>query len=425
MPQICNKFLSASGEKPRWEETPDGFLRTKARILKEGVYNYLSDEFDLTPEEMKKYGLKPGEIIPVYISLEEMGKPESLRTLEGSPIVIFDHTWMDPETISEHEGKGEAIQKGSVAGTPSIDGQYLVADLLATHPDAIEAIKSKQIGEISAAYLAPVKFEDGEFEGKPYRARQHSHVYNHIAVIPEGTGRCGLDVKIINKKSNGGNQMSENKITRRIRLRNTGRVVNVDEEAANAIEDEQNASEEKEQQASGEATESKRSLEETVTQLEGKNDELATLQQEIEELKGELSVYKQKLDELLDGGAIEAAAEEMNEEQAEAGEILENMAEGEAKEEDREKIKNMRVCNGKPLRKADLHKAVLGACGIKVENMSDSELRGAFKAQVQLVRAGKTGARRVNGSKVMNTQIGDNAPVQRTARERLGIGIKK
>ena len=115
----------------------------------------------------------------------------------------------------------------------------------------------------------------------------------------------------------------------KVRLKNTGKFIYVNEEGAAAVEEEEKVS--------------GANLESTMSELEGKNEELAAVQSEVEELKGELSVYKEKLDALLSEEAVEHAAEEMVEETGEAEEIIENATFLNEKEEEDEKKKEETV----------------------------------------------------------------------------------
>ena len=393
-----NSFTQAvPGAAPRWERTPDGFLRCRARVLAERVMPYARHELSCVPDGVA------ADPINMLVTRDSMGAAESLRSLEGVPITIGDHKWLTPELVRE-------FGKGAVAGTPALDGPYLVADLLVTDPEAIAAIESLQCPEISAAYTAETVFEPGEWDGQPYDAKQTQLRYNHIAVIPAGHGRAGSDVRILNRKK-GEQPMVKLKLA-------NGKYVNVDEEAAKEIEASEGAS--------------AKSLEETMGALEEKNGELSAVQGEVEELKGELSVYKEKLDELLDTEAIEHAAAEMVEEQGEAGEILENAAilNEKGEEEDEEKKKEF-MNSTRKLYGTKLHQHVLNAIGVKTEGMSPEALRGAFKAQHQIANALKArgkapGGKKVAGAKLFNAAqpAGAAQPTARTPRQRLGLPEK-
>ena len=356
---ISNQFYPQAPESPKWIMTDDGFMRCKARVLMQSIMPYGRDELDEVPEGFD------GERVNMYVPIDEIASEAALKSLEGMPIVAGDHTWMSPELVADYS-------MGNVSGTPIIDGNSLICDLLVTNPDAIEAIKSGKIGEISAAYRADTDFTPGEFNNEHFDCVQRALNFNHLAVIPSGHGRAGATVRILNKKKTSEEDI---KMTVRVKLRNTGKYVNVDEEAAPMIEEDQDAGETK---AAG--------MEDKMTELEGKNESLEGLQAEIEELKGELSVYKEKLDELLSEEAVEDAAEGMIAENEEAEDILENsFPEDEEKDEEKEKFKN----SLKKVHGAKLHVAVLNAIGVQTDGMTTEAIRGAFKAQHQIANAMK------------------------------------
>ncbi len=412
-------FSNRYTDHPSWERTNDGFLRAPARILKAGIMLYHRKEVgDALPKDFK------GDTIRVLVDQDAMNDATALRTLENAQITAWDHEWV---TLKNADTAG----KGNVAGAARIEGPYTICDLLVTDPATIKDMESDEIPEISAAYHADLDFTPGEFEGRAYDARQCNIQYNHIAIIPYGTGRGGTDVRVLNKdvqlenKDQGGNQMA----LVRVKLRNTGRYVNVEEEDAKAIENEQDEAGGKVEEAKGETAEKGRSLEETMGQLEEKNGSMSQLQEEIEELKGELSVYEEKLDELLSGDGLEDAADEMNEDQDDAGEIIENIAADEKDEEKKEEVRNCRFKNvdgrKRPLRGEALYRSVLSTCGVVVENMSAEGVRGAFKAHAQIVKkfSNRGKGKTVNGVKLANsmtegvtTRTGDT----RTALQKLG-----
>ena len=213
----------------------------------------------------------------------------------------------------------------------------------------------------------------------------------------------------------------EEKIVR-VKLRNSGRFINVSEEVANAIEEEDGKSAEKE-------TKSSTDLETTMSQLDDKNKESQSLQAEIDELKGELSVFKQKLDELLSDEYVEKAAEGMMEEQGEGEEILENTPIRNEKGEEepaekKEEVKNsLRAFHGEKL-----HQRVLNAIGVNTEGMSKDALKGAFRAQAMLAKNTKgkhaVAGGNLNTSMMVKNTVGSNQAVQRTALQRLGFASK-
>jgi len=389
---ITNQFITPSFRPSSYEKTDDGFLRVKARVLAERIMPYARQELSSIPESCTE------DVINMLVTCDSMRVADACRSLEGAQVVAPDHIWVTPDNAG--------VSKGNTAGAAHLDGPYLVIDMIITDPTTIADIESGKIGEISAGYHADTIFESGEFDGQLYQAKQTQLRFNHIAIIPSGAGRAGTDVRIINKK-----QEEKKMDVVKVRLRN-GKFINTDEEGAAAIE---------EDSTTAEVTASK-SLEDLMTQVAELNSQIEALQAEAEEGKGELSVYKEKLDELLSDEAVEHAAEELTSERGEGMEILEN-AFGEEEADEKEKVKN----SIKGLRGTALHTAVLTACGVKVENMSSEAIRGAFKAQGQLTRSGFTNRKHVGvtGAKLMNSmtpnQTSGNGGVQRTALERLGF----
>lgn len=396
--RTTNQFTTTAFSPTVWEQTPDGFLRVKARVLKECVMPYARAEFEHIPPELD--GVDP---ILVYVPLESITSAETLRTLEGAQVVTPDHIWVTPDNAG--------VSKGNVAGAPRIDGPYQEVDLLVTDPTSIESIMTREIGEISGGYLADVLFESGEFQGQPYHAKQMQIAYNHIAVIAAGTGRAGSEVRILNKqqtnKDQGGKQMEIVKV----KLRN-GAYINTDEEGARALE----ASD----------TETSKSVEKLMESCETAKTEAEQANASLEEVKGELSVYKEKLDDLLADETIEKMAEGMIAEQGEAEEIIENAFPGDDDETKKKKEEAMNSIKG--LRGTKLHTAVLNAVGMKVENSSPAEVKGMFRAMNSMaVRTDQTG-KKVAGMKAMNSQVVRETVgaglVVRDARSRLGLPSK-
>lgn len=187
-----------------------------------------------------------------------------------------------------------------------------------------------------------------------------------------------------------------------------GRYINVEEDAAKEIEGDQAAAAEKEA-GSG------KKLEELMKQVEELNAQIAELTAQAEEGKGELSVYKEKIDELLAAETQEAAAEQMVEERGEADEIIENVT-ADMPPEKKEEIKNSLLKDGRRLYGEPLKRAVLAASGVKCENMSPAEVNGAFRAQREMIKNG-FGKKAVAGAKFVAGLHGHDPAAQRSQVE--------
>jgi hypothetical protein len=450
MTQLLNQHFSP-GVAHSWEKTAAGFIRCHARVLKEGIMNYGREELSDIPPSFQ------GDVVRVLVTKESMGTGEALRSLETAQATAWDHQWITPENAA-------TASVGSTVGTPRIEGPYLECDMVITEPNAIADIEAGKLPEISSAYEAGVIFEPGEFDGQHFDARQTGLLFNHNAIIPQGHGRAGVDVRILNMTSRWQNALIDKlesfagqalkpgrftikgypvdisdsdgsfiemnavdrdaasglinelkksgfKVRRsgdkgivlntkeepkmalvKIKLLN-GRYINVEEEVAKEVEGDQAAVAEKEA-GSG------KKLEELMSQVAELNAQIAELTAQAEEGKGELSVYKEKIDELLSMESQEAVAEGMIAERTEADEIIENVT-ADMPEDKKEEVKNSLVKDGRRLYGEPLKRAVLAVTGQKCENMSPAEVNGAFRAVHVMIKNGHT-KKTVSGATFMN-----------------------
>ena len=191
-------------ENSKWRIDPDGMMRVTAYILKSGVFRY--DGNDL-PEHFRKK-LRDQKNVFEFIDTQAVSE-EVLATLEGKPLVAYEHEWKKVEKKkpenSDAEKKSKPLkQVGTIAGKPTLtsDG-YIKVDLLITDADVIEAIKNGELVELSAGYLANAFLRPGTHDGDDYDLEQEIKRFNHVAILPPGKGRCGRDIKILNKKKEG------------------------------------------------------------------------------------------------------------------------------------------------------------------------------------------------------------------------------
>lgn len=399
--RYTNKYVFKNRETPQWRMTEDGFLRCTARVMKEKILVYSKEELKNHPDEFDK------DEANVFVPGKALADAESLKSLEGVPIIAWDHIWTDPSVVKQ-------ASVGSVSGTPKVDGEFLVCDLFITDEKTIEQVKNGEIGEISAAYYADTVYAPGEFEGVSYDAQQGNLRYNHIAIIPVGTGRAGEDVKIINKLTGGESpEMADDKKLVRVQARNSKKYLNMDEDSAELYAEE-----------SGELDEDEKKYNKTMEDWgleKTANAELEqNLQARIKELEGEVAAYKQHMEAMGDQNAIEQAARDMVMEQGEAGQILEN---SEIMNTDGTKMDNVAskefMNSIKSIHGENLHKSVLSAVGIKIENMNSDALKGAWSVRKQIAN---TPVKKVAGQEMLNKMAIDIPEHKvRTARERLGI----
>lgn len=298
---------SARIQNNTWRFDPDtGFLRCTASILRAGVMLYTRADLDGAdiPAHL-------GDQIRLYVPMEELADPESVQSLEGKPIVI-GHTW---------QAAGAMSSCGNICGSPTIQGEHLIADILLTDSEAVRRVMlpendPNRLQEISSAGDWLVVFEPGTApDGQAYDGYFLNIRYNHGALLPPGAGRAGASVRIINER-----EAPKMEVTR-VQIRNkksgavrTVRVVNEDvAELEKAM------------------VENEEVIESAITpeQLQAALDELAALKSEvgeknarIAELEGMVQTYKDQLEAALSETSIEEAAAEMAEERDEAVAVM-------------------------------------------------------------------------------------------------------
>lgn len=181
---------AATIDKSHWRIDDDGFLRITARVLKPGRYDYGLHEL---PQSMRE-NFKGREQVIEAIDANEFTE-DCLKSLEGKPVIVGSgHDWRNPDNTMS-----DGVTVGSIAGKPvrEADGS-IVADMLITQREAIAAIQNKGLREVSAAYDAVL---DTTHVTEGADATQRGLRFNHVLLLPEGKGRCGADVRILNSST--------------------------------------------------------------------------------------------------------------------------------------------------------------------------------------------------------------------------------
>lgn len=362
-------------ENNTWRRDPDtGFLRCTAAILCSGVMDYT--RADLAGADIPE-GL--GNTIRLYVPFEELADPESIDSLEGKPAVV-GHTW---------QTAGAMTDCGNIAGTPAIQGECLVADILVTEPEAVRRVMLPEgdpmrLQDISSAgdwtiIFAPGTTPDGQaYDGYFVKLR-----YNHVALLPPGAGRAGASVRIINEK-----EAKPMEVTRVKYRGRTIRVLNEDVEKMDEIMNE-------DAEAAAKPTITPEQLQEALDELATLKEETKAKNDRIAELEGMIQAYKDQLDAALSPAAVEEAAAEMAADLDEATAVM-NSA-GLQLGADAKKLRghalrthvlnSVRVKNGKSELTAD-------------EAKDESLVKGMYKATAEI-----TGhARKVPGAEVVPVQ---------------------
>lgn len=362
------KITNSLGNK--WRIDDDGFLRVTACILKDGVYDYTAEECPaVAPNED---GNVPNKIIVDNLS------DDVLKSIEGKPVIVGDHEW---QTSTDN------APCGSVAGVATVKNGEIIVDLLITDETTKQDIIDGKLTEISAAYDAEVKGEQGLFDGVPFLCIQTPTKFNHILLLPDGGGRCGKEVRIINQKTKDGKEMKTIKIkngksSKEYRFENEA-----DAETAEAMVDDQKAfNAEEVQNAMNEMEEVKKQVE-----------ELQAKKAELEEL---LQRYKEQLEEALSPEHQAELAEEAKQQNEDEDAVIEaevNEAEQEATKQECQNAKTYAE------RRALIVRKVLNSKGVKTDKFTSEAFDGAFESLVATSKAKLANKKQVmGGARVAN-----------------------
>lgn len=159
---------------PNRSLTPEGFLLCKDVVIgRTGMQQY-------TDGEIMGVRAGPDGIINVDRPAGEVFAPESMRSYEGKPV-----TMLHPDQMV-NPSNWQEVAVGTVQNVRQ-DGNLLIADLLITVADAIEAVKNG-LREVSCGYEAEY------VSPTPGHATQRGIVGNHVALVPRG--RCGSTCSI-------------------------------------------------------------------------------------------------------------------------------------------------------------------------------------------------------------------------------------
>ncbi|WP_334320378.1 DUF2213 domain-containing protein [Gilliamella apicola] len=169
-----------------WEITPQGYIKTTAKITKGAILQYYGHEIGLTDS-------RANQIVNVNRTLDELSEPETLKSINGMPITI---THPDKKAVDADDWKDKTV--GHVQN-PHVEGNYIVCDAFIQDKSAIELLKDKDIRELSVGYEpADIQEINGQFYHKNIRV-------NHIAIVAEG--RAGSDCRLNDSKSKTGVKM--------------------------------------------------------------------------------------------------------------------------------------------------------------------------------------------------------------------------
>ncbi len=165
---------------------PEGYLICQnVPVARTGMQEY-------APQELGREG---NEMIQVYREESEVFSPATIASFEGMP-VTNDHPGSDVDANNIR-----VYQRGHVQNVRRGQGDQsdlLLADLVITHPDLIEAIQNGK-REVSCGYQCEYQEVNGKFYQRAIRG-------NHVAVVDQG--RAGPRVAIKDQRPAQGKERS-------------------------------------------------------------------------------------------------------------------------------------------------------------------------------------------------------------------------
>ena len=155
----------------------EGFIKENVTLARVGSMDYLGYELDM--------GLNPNEVYQVYVTADELFKPEVLESADGITV-----TMQHPDSLEVTlDGAKDGWQQVVVGHVQNIraEGDYLKGTIFVKDKNAIQMIEEQGIKEVSLGYDSNIVEKDGKLIKTNIRA-------NHLAIVPEG--RCGSACKI-------------------------------------------------------------------------------------------------------------------------------------------------------------------------------------------------------------------------------------
>ncbi|WP_431207503.1 DUF2213 domain-containing protein [Burkholderia cepacia] len=167
------RFYTVQKLGPKRSLTPEGFLLCEdVPVARTGEMLYAAGEVPIEAG--------PDGLIRISRTPEEVFRDATLASCAGKPVTL-DHPddFVTPATFSAL-GKGVML---NIRRGDGIENDLIVADLLITSQDAIDAVQDEEIEEVSLGYEADYE------QVSPGRGVQRNIVVNHVAIVPRG--RCG------------------------------------------------------------------------------------------------------------------------------------------------------------------------------------------------------------------------------------------
>lgn len=188
LPYLLNDVFTIGKEGITRERLPDGgILCRNVPFARTGTMEYGISELGGQMDTNGDHIDSPNGIITVHRDGDLLFSQPVIESFEASPITLqHPPVFVNPDNMNEYtQGTIRNIRQGEDALN-----NYLLADLVIRGRDALNAVESKRLQEVSPGYES----EYEPIEGKPGHYKQTSMIGNHLAIVDRGRGGRGVRI---------------------------------------------------------------------------------------------------------------------------------------------------------------------------------------------------------------------------------------
>lgn len=165
----------ASGALARPRKLRGGRLRVDGHFTRPGVFPYVDDA--------------TGKTVMEYRPDEEVFAPASLESWKGVAVTVGHPT----DLVTDESWSRLAV--GQMGDDVRVDSDKLAASIVVQRRDAVQAVSSGRIPELSGGYWCDLDETPGETaDGVRYDRVQRAIEGNHVALLPRNEARLGRDM---------------------------------------------------------------------------------------------------------------------------------------------------------------------------------------------------------------------------------------
>jgi uncharacterized protein len=194
--------------------TPEGYIRGNAVVTRTGVFLYQNPD---------------GTIRRELRHPEDVWNDESIQSMHLLPIT---NNHPAEKFVTSENYKRLSI--GYTGEKISREDPYVMATVVITDKDAVEAVLQEGKRELSLGYTVDLEEVPGIYEGEEYDARQRNIKYNHLAVVDKA--RAGKEARIVLDSQDAVEILKEVVTMNQKKIRIDGKEIMVDESAADYID---------------------------------------------------------------------------------------------------------------------------------------------------------------------------------------------